>query len=136
MSLPRMVVLVFGVVYVLVGVIGFIPGLTTQGGTAGMQTATGAILGIFPINALHNIVHLVIGAALLYGATSTGAAVLVARIVGAVYIVVGVLGFIDPNSFNLMPIGGTDIGLHLASGAILLAASFLGGDATETRRAT
>ena len=125
MSLPRLIVLVFGIVYVLVGIIGFIPGISPETQAANMPSATGAVLGIFPINLLHNVVHLLIGAALLYGSNSTANAVNVARGVGIVYLVVGLLGFIAPDTFGLMPIGGADIGLHLASAAVLLIVGFV-----------
>ena len=122
MSIARTVALVLGVVYVLVGIVGFLPApLVTENMT---DAASGAILGIFPINALHNVVHLAIGAALLYGSTATSAAVLVSRIVGAVYIVVGLLGFVSPSTFGLMPIGGADIFLHLGTGLVLLFIGF------------
>ncbi len=124
MSIHRLIVLVFGVVYVLVGIFGFIPGVTTQGQVADAPSATGAVLGIFPVNLLHNLVHLIIGAALLYGATSTANAIMVARGVGIVYLLIGILGFIAPDTFGLMPIGGNDIWLHLASAAVLLIVGF------------
>lgn len=125
MSLPRLIVLVFGVVYVLVGILGFIPGVAPEGEVASAPSATNLLLGIFPINLLHNVVHLVIGAALLYGSTSTANAVNVARGVGIVYLLVGLLGFFVPDTFGLMPIGGADIGLHLASAAVLLIVGFV-----------
>ena len=125
MSIHRLIVLVFGVVYVLVGILGFIPGITTEGGDFPNQaSATGAILGIFPINLLHNVVHLVIGLALLYGSTSTANAINIARGVGIVLLLVGLLGFISPDTFGLMPIGGNDIWLHLATAAVLLIVGF------------
>jgi len=43
---------------------------------------------------------------LLYGATAHDRAVLMARIVGAISLLVGLLGFVSPDSFGLMPIGG------------------------------
>lgn len=126
MSIPRIVVLVFGVVYVLVGVVGFIPAITEEvSGHDGMDSATGMVLGIFPVNVVHNIVHLAIGAFLLWGATATSAALLAARVVGVVYLLVGVLGFITPDAFGLMPIGGPDIALHLITAAILLLVAFV-----------
>lgn len=130
MSLTRIVVLVFGAVYVLVGVLGFLGDpIVTGGQHDDMPSATGDLLGIFPINELHNVVHLVIGAALLFGATAHDRAILMARIVGGVYVVVGVLGIIAPDTFGLMPIGGADIVLHLVSAAILLGVTFIEGPA-------
>lgn len=131
MSLARTVALVLGVVYVIVGVLGFIPDLVTGAAPENMPSADGNLLGIFPVNAVHNVVHLVIGAALLYGATGTAAAILVSRVVGIVYIVVGLLGIPFPNGFDLLPLGGADILLHLATGAVLLAIGFMPAAAEE-----
>lgn len=125
MGIARMVALVLGVVYVLVGIAGFIPALAPEGTHEGMDSATGAILGIFPINAVHNVVHLVIGAALLYGSTATPTAIMVSKVIGAVYILVGILGIPFPNGFGLLPLGGADIFLHLATGAVLLYIGFM-----------
>ena len=74
-----------------------------------MPSATGDLLGIFPINVVHNVVHLLIGAILLYGATSVDMAILVARGIAVTYAVVGLLGIFAPDTFGLMPIGGNDI---------------------------
>lgn len=122
MSTARMVALVLGVVYVLVGLIGFLGSPLVSPST--QDAATGAVLGIFLVNPLHNVVHLAIGAALIYGATATGPAVMVARAVGIVYLAVGLLGIFAPSTFGLMPIGGTDIFLHLGTAFVLLLIGF------------
>jgi hypothetical protein len=129
MSLTRMVALVFGAVYVLVGILGFLGDPIVSAAThENMESASGDLLGLFPINILHNIVHLAIGAFLLWGATEHDRAVLAARTVGAVYLVVGLLGFVAPDTFGLMPIGGNDIWLHLATAAVLFGVTFLDTD--------
>lgn len=116
MRLARQLALAFGAVYLLVGILGFIPGLSS-----GMAPAGGTyLLGVFPINWLHNLVHLGIGAALVYAATGERTATVVARAIGIVYLAVGALGFVAPATFGLMPIGGADIALHLVSGGFLL----------------
>ncbi len=126
MSAARIVTLVFGAAYVLVGILGFLGDpIVAEGSHANMPSASGDLLGIFPINAIHNVVHLVIGAVLLYGSTAHDRAVTAARGVGIVYLLVGVLGFVAPDTFGLMPIGGADIGLHLVSAAILLGVTFI-----------
>ena len=125
MSLVRAVVLVLGVVYALAGALGFVgEPFVTDASRGDAQSPGGDLLGIFPINALHNVVHLLIGAALLVGATAHERALPAARIVGGVYAVVGLLGFVSPDTFGLMPIGGPDILLHLLTAAILLSVSF------------
>jgi hypothetical protein len=115
MGLARTVALVLGAVYVLVGIVGFII----------LPSGEGDLLGVFPVNMLHNIVHILIGAALLYGATATPTAVLVSRVVGIVLVVIGLLGIPFPEGFGLVPLGGPDILLHLLSGAVLLYIGFM-----------
>jgi hypothetical protein len=119
MGLARTVAAVFGAVYLLVGIVGFI--------------LESPLLGLFEINALHNVVHVLLGAILLYGSMSSAAAVQTTRGVGALLVVLGLLGFVIPDGFGLVPLGGNDIWLHLATGAILLATGFL---ATEGSAAT
>ena len=120
MGLARTVAAVFGAVYVLVGILGFI---LVPGGE-------GDLLGLFPVNALHNIVHVLLGAILLYGSMSYAAAIQTTRGVGVVLLLLGVLGFIIPDGLGLVPLGGNDIWLHLATGAILLATGFMATDET------
>ncbi len=107
MGMARTVAAVFGAIYLFVGIIGFV-------------VAT-PLFGLFHVNGLHNLVHIVLGGALLYGATSTASAVQASRWVGAVLFILGLLGFISADGFGFMPLGGNDIWLHLSSGAILLA---------------
>jgi hypothetical protein len=133
MSLARTVAAVLGVVYVLVGILGFVPAFVADSAPADMPSATGSLLGIFPINALHNVVHLAIGAALLYGATATPVAIMVSRIVGVVYVLVGLAGLVSADGFGLLPLGGLDIGLHLATGAVL---AYIGFAAPSSETAT
>ncbi len=118
MGLARTVAAVFGAVYLLVGILGFV---LVSGGE-------GDLLGLFPVNALHNIVHVLLGAILLYGSMSFAAAVQTTRGVGIVLVILGILGFIAPDGFGLVPLGGNDIWLHLATGAILLATGFMATD--------
>jgi Domain of unknown function (DUF4383) len=127
-SAIRLIATIFGAVYLLVGLAGFIPALVTGSAPADMPSADGNLLGIFPINQLHNLVHIVIGAALLYGATQTPRAIAVSRVIGIVYLVVALAGVVVPDFFGLMPIGGADILLHLVTAAILLYIGFVADD--------
>lgn len=112
-GLARTVAAVFGVIYVLVGLVGFV-----------LQSP---LLGLFEVSLLHNVVHIVLGAILLYGAMSTSAAIMATRVVGAILLVIGVLGFFvaEPLGAGVLPIGGNDVWLHLATGVILLAVGFM-----------
>lgn len=62
-STPRMVALAVAAVFALVGVLGFVPGITTdysQLGFAG-HASEAALLGLFQVSSLHTIVHLLLG---------------------------------------------------------------------------
>lgn len=113
----RLVATIFGAVYLLVGVLGlFVAGSNFAGPDGAL------LLGIFQINHLHNIAHLAIGAALLFaGLRSTPAAKGVNLTVGAVYLLLGVVGFfLVGTAFNILALNTADHILHLASAIVLL----------------
>lgn len=85
----RLVATIFGAVYLLVGLLGF----AVTGGVGFIATEGGLLLGIFAVNPLHNIAHLLIGAALLVaGLANARAAKGVNTTVGAVYLLLGIVG--------------------------------------------
>lgn len=108
MGMARTVAVVFGAVYIAIGLAGFV--------------LEHPLFGLFEVNLLHNAVHLLVGAVLLYGTSSTSAAVWTTRGVGAFLIVLAILGVVFADGFGFMPLGGADIWLHLVSGAFLLVA--------------
>jgi len=113
----RLVGTIFGIVYLLVGLAGFV----VTGGVSFAATE-GEPLIVFDVNPLHNIVHLLIGAALLIAArSSVRAAKGMNTTVGAVYLLVGVLGlFLVGSSANILALNGADNVLHFASAILLL----------------
>lgn len=120
--------LVFGAAYVLVGLSGFLVADQFTGGQAGDK------LIVFPVNYMHNIVHLLIGGALVFGSTRAGLAKTVNLVVGVAYALVAVLGFmsvITPDLINDR--GVADDFLHLATA--ILAIYFGTAGATATRPA-
>jgi hypothetical protein len=124
MSLARSAAGVVGVVYVLLGVIGFLPDPLVQASDA--PSATGAVLGLVPINPLLNVVHLVLGGALLYASAATATAILVSRVIGAVLVALGLLGVVAASGYGFMPLGGGEIVLHIATAAMLVGSSLAG----------
>jgi len=114
------VAMVFGAVFVLVGVLG----LTTAGGMSMEADAPAMLLGMFPVNLLHNIVHIAFGAWGLWAFRSFANAKMYAQVGGIVYIVLACLGFVAPTTFGLIPIGGNDIWLHAALGIVLAGVGF------------
>jgi hypothetical protein len=120
-----------GVVYLLVGTLGFL----VTAGVGFAATSGGDLLGIFEVNPLHNIVHLAIGVALV-GAFVAGpsATRAVATIIGAVYLIVGVAGFVVTGSdANILALNLPDHLLHLGTAAALLVAAALTHDHRGTR---
>jgi len=118
--LSTLVALAFGAVFVLVGLAGFF----VTGGHHAVGQDGGKLLGLFQVNVVHNLVHLVVGAVMI-GAAISGvrAAKAVNLVFGAVYLVVFVFGlFALGHVLNFLALNGADNGLHLALGAVLLAA--------------
>ncbi|THJ67891.1 DUF4383 domain-containing protein [Arthrobacter echini] len=119
--------LVVGVVFLLVGVLGFIPGATTNYDE--MQFAgheSGALLlNLFQVSVLHNIVHLLFGVAGVALARTAGAARSYLLVGGIIYLVLWIYGLIvDPMAAsNFVPLNNADNWLHLGLGVgmILLA---------------
>ncbi|HEU0299255.1 MAG TPA: DUF4383 domain-containing protein [Longimicrobium sp.] len=109
-TLTQKAAMVFGVVFLLVGLLGLLlPGGTSM--DAGMAEAP-RLLGLFHVNLLHNLVHLAFGVWGIAASRSFGGARGFHRAGAVVYLVLVVLGFIDPEGFDLVPIGGNDIWLH------------------------
>ncbi|KQR51140.1 hypothetical protein ASF88_18315 [Leifsonia sp. Leaf336] len=127
----RLVATIFGAVYLLVGLLGF----AFTGGVGFVATKGGLILGIFEVNPLHNIAHLLIGAALLIaGLTRVAAAKAVNITVGAVYLLLGIVGFfLVGTGANILALNTPDHFLHLVSAIVLLG---VGLGAERTVRAT
>jgi Domain of unknown function (DUF4383) len=106
---------VFGAVYVLVGLLGF-----AFTGLDAFAAPSDDKLLLFGVNPLHNIVHLAVGALWLASSRTEASARAVSTLIGAVYLVVGILGlFINGSSdLNLLNINQPDNALHLASAAL------------------
>ena len=117
-TLVQRVALIFGVVFLLVGV----AGLLTEGGTS--MEGHGELLGLFPVNLLHNIVHLLFGVWGIAASRSWDGAKAYTRIAGVIYIVLAVLGLIEPDGFGLVPLGGNDVWLHAVLGVVLAGVGF------------
>lgn len=128
----RLLAIVFGGVYVLVGLLGF----AFTAGIGFFATEGGLLLGIFAVNPLHNIAHLLIGGALLVaGLSGVRAAKTVNVIIGAAYLLLGIAGFfLVGTGANILALNTPDHFLHLGSAALLLAVGL--GAERGTRVAT
>jgi hypothetical protein len=114
-----------GAVFLLVGVLGFVPGITTDYGDLGVagHGSGAALLGIFQVSILHNVVHLLFGVAGLALARTAGSARAYLVGGGAVYLVLWLYGMlIDKTSAaNFVPLNRADDWLHLVLGLAMVA---------------
>ena len=112
--------LAVGAVFLAVGVLGFIPGVTSN--YSDMQFAgpesDAALLGIFQVSILHNIVHLLFGVAGILMARSFSGARNYLVIGGAVYLVLFLYGLLigQNSTANFVPLNLADDILHLVLG--------------------
>jgi hypothetical protein len=116
----RTAALVVGVVFLLVGIMGFIPGLTTnydQMGFAGHESMA-KLLGVFQVSVLHNIVHLLFGVAgIALARTDVNARnYLIGG--GVIYLLLWIYGLLieRTSSANFVPLNNADDWLHLLLG--------------------
>ncbi|MBT2502114.1 DUF4383 domain-containing protein [Curtobacterium sp. ISL-83] len=110
--------LVFGVVFLIVGLAGFIPGLTMDMGTMSVagHGSMAMLLGTFQVSVLHNIVHLLFGIVGLLAARTASAARLYLLVGGIVYAVLFIYGLFTAGMMtgaNFVPLNAADNVLHL-----------------------
>ena len=100
---------VFGVIFIILAVLGFI----APGGMAmTMDPTMGMLLGVFPVNLLHNIVHLAFGVWGLIGSRTWSGSKNFFTVGGVIYVVLTLVGFLSPMGFGMVPLGSADIWLH------------------------
>jgi len=120
----RSFALVFGIVFLLAGVSGFIPGLLhpvpANAPPLAVPMGYGLVLGLLPVNVLHNLVHVLFGILGLCAYGGLFAPRVYAQIVAVAYGLLVVLGLIPATNtvFGLVPIYGNDVWLHLVLGVV------------------
>lgn len=106
----------FGIVLLLIGVLGFVPGITMDG----------YLLGLFEVNTLHNIIHLLTGIVGILAAASLSNSKLFFKVFGVVYLIVTILGFTQGGSvLGLFMANMADNLLHVVITAVALWAGFI-----------
>jgi arginine exporter protein ArgO len=118
--------LVFGIVFLVVGIAGFIPGLTSDMGSmsAAGHESMAMLLGLFQVSVLHNIVHLLFGIVGLIAARTARAARLYLLIGGIVYAVLWIYGLVTADhssAANFVPLNSADNWLHLILAIAMIA---------------
>src|SRR5262249_18032674 len=109
--------MLFGIVFLAVGILGFVPGITKDE----------ILLRIFHVNTLDSVVHIASGAIFLFASMAgSAAASLWFKIFGLVYAVVAVLGFMNPNGplLGMISNNPATTWLHVVLAAVMLLIGF------------
>ena len=137
----RTFAMIFGIVFLIVGAGGFIPGLTMMdmSGHAAdadvtMKSMFGYELKLFPVNVLHDIVHILFGIWGLLAARTLGGARMYFRGVAIIYALLSVMGLVPAlyTTFGLIPLYGNDVWLHALLAIVAAYFGWMNRDAAGT----
>ncbi|TKK88374.1 DUF4383 domain-containing protein [Herbidospora galbida] len=121
--------LAVGVVFLIIGILGFIPGITTQYQSmeAAGHESTAMLFGLFQVSALHNIVHLIFGFAGIAMARTWDSARLFLIGGGIIYLILWIYGLIvnQESTANFVPLNTADNWLHFVLGVVMIALGVL-----------
>jgi ABC-type transport system involved in multi-copper enzyme maturation permease subunit len=138
-SLAQTLAIVFGLAFLGSGLLGFIPGITTNYGDLSFagNDSRAELLGIFQVSVLHNLVHLLFGiAGLALARTWEGARTYLLGS-GVIYVVLFVYGILvsSGSDANFVPVNNADDWLHLALAVGLLGSWWVTGRERPTAMA-
>jgi Domain of unknown function (DUF4383) len=129
-ALVRSLALVVGIVFLVVGVLGFVPGITTNYSelTFAGHMSDAKLVGLFEVSILHNIVHLLFGVAGVAMARRTNTAVTYLVGGGVIYLVLWIYGLLvgQESAANFVPLNTADNWLHFLLGVGMIAMGLLG----------
>ncbi|MBD7994890.1 DUF4383 domain-containing protein [Arthrobacter sp. Sa2CUA1] len=128
--------LVFGIIFLVIGVLGFIPGITANYSALYFSgyDSEAVLLGVFQVSVLHNVVHLLLGFLGLWMARTHSSAKTYLIGAGVLYLLLFLYGLIIPlnGAWNFVPFNWADNWLHLGLGAVMIILGFvLGSDNTR-----
>ncbi len=104
----------FGWAFLIVGVLGF---FVSRGSMESDPAMAPRLLGLFPVNLFHNLVHVASGIAGIVASRTTVAAITYCKVFGVLYLLLVPLGLLLPATGGIMPIGDHDVWLHALLGA-------------------
>ena len=122
MTTVQRVATISGAIFVLVSLAGFTP--VGMGVMQMDANGSASLLGMFPVNALHNAVHLLFGIWGVWAGRTAARSVAYALGSGAAYLLLGVVGLFTTSLFGIIPIGGYDVYLHLVLAVALAGCGF------------
>ena len=119
-----------GLVFLLVGILGFIPGITTHYSDLAFagHDSNAKLLGIFQTSVLHNIVHIAFGVGILMAKTPEGARTYLIG-GGVAYLAVWLIGVIG--GLDWLPVNAADNWLHIVLGVGMIALGFVTGRSVQ-----
>lgn len=113
----KQIAIVFGIILIVVGLLGYAPGITHEG----------HLFGVFAVNSAHNLIHILTGAAaLISGLASERASRSFFQIFGVVYGLIAIMGFFyrDRPLFGVVAHNTADIWLHIVIAVVSLYLGF------------
>jgi hypothetical protein len=125
--------LITGILFLAVGLMGFIPGFVREPMMAseavglGVGNGYGNLMGLFPINILHNVVHIVVGLSGIFASMALDGSRVYSRALAVFYGLLAIMGLIPVanTTFGLIPIFGNDVWLHALTAAIAFYFGFI-----------
>lgn len=126
----RYVALTIGILFLLLGLAGFVPAFVSipdaaanapiQGSSNMLNTGYGYLFGLFPTNYLHNAVHLAVGVLGIAAATSLSGSIVYLQGFAIAYVLIAFMGLlpITNTTFGTMPIYGDNVWFNALTGAI------------------
>jgi hypothetical protein len=135
-KLVRTFAMTVGAVFLLVGILGFIPGITTHYSSmsfAGHMSGA-KLLGIFQVSILHNVVHLLFGVAGLAMARRADSAATYLVGGGVIYLVLWIYGLLVSagSQANFVPLNTADDWLHFVLGLGMIGLGIVGRNAMRS----
>jgi hypothetical protein len=127
--MTRYFALTIGIVYVLLAVLGFFPPVLSappvDAPPLSAHTGYGDLFGLFPVNVLHNVLHLAVGIWALFAYRSLAQSINFARGLAMIFATLAVMGVLPwaSTAFGLVPLFGHNVWLHALTAA---AAAYVG----------